>query len=251
MARSEPGLTRDEITAGLCRLGVRRGDLLEVHSSLGSLGWVQGGAATVIEALIEVVGPEGALVMPAIPVSLPVPLTDEEAALGITWKVRVLDFESPEPTGMGAIADTFRRRPDVVCGTQRYRTCAWGRDAQRYSEGFGALPADGGQVLLIGVGIQRCSCMHVAEDGNVPEEIRALLHPPEELAHEYPDDRWLVGYGPSVEATWLAVWEEAVRAGEVQTRQIGSAACHLFPAQAVVRRYAERLRIDPYAAFGL
>ncbi len=244
------GLTKEEIVAGLQGLGIRPGVLLEVHSSLSSLGWVQGGAETVIEALIEAVGPEGALVMPAIPVSLPVPLTEEDMARGIAWKVRVLDLDSPERTGMGLIPDTFRQRPDVICGTQRYRTCAWGRDAQRYSEGFSGVPADGGDVLLIGVGIMRCSCMHVA-DGGVPEEVRAMQRLPEDVAPYYPDDQWLVGYGPTIEATWQAVWDDAVQAGDVRSARIGQAMCHFFPAQTVVRRYAERLRVDPFGAFGL
>jgi len=71
------------------------------------------------------------------------------------------------------------------------------------------------------------------------------------LARQYPDDQWLVGYGPSVEATWLAVWDDAVRAGEVRTGRIGEAVCHLFRARAVIERYAARLRANPYAAFGL
>ena len=60
-----------------------------------------------------------------------------------------------------------------------------------------------------------------------------------------------MGYGPSVEATWLAVWDDAVRAGEVRTGRIGEAVCHLFRARAVIERYAARLRANPYAAFGL
>jgi aminoglycoside 3-N-acetyltransferase len=250
-ARDTQGLTVRVMVAGLRELGVQRGMLLAVHSSLSSMGWVQGGPETVIAALMEVVGSDGTLVMPAQPVSLPVPLTAEEAALGITWKIRVLDPDDPGRTGMGAIADAFRQRADVICGQGRHRTCAWGAHAERHAAGFGSLSADGGQVLLVGVGIQRCSCMHTAETGNIPEEIRALLRLPDWLAAAYPDDEWAVGYGPSVATTWEAVWEKAVAAGEVRTSQIGDATCYLFPAQAVVDRYAQRLRADPYAAFGI
>ena len=250
-ATQEQGLTQETIVSGLRDLGVQRGMLLAVHSSLSSLGWVQGGPETVIAALMEVVGPEGTLVMPAQPMSLPMPLTPEEVAQGILWKLRRLDPDDPGPTGMGAIADAFRRRADVICGRGQHRTCAWGRHAERHAPGFCHLPADGGQVLLIGVGIQRCSCMHVAETDNIPEEIRALRRRPDALAGPYPDDGWVVGYGPSCAATWEAVWEEAVAAGDVHTMLIGQATCHLFPAQAVVQRYAQRLRADPYAAFGM
>jgi len=41
---------------------------------------VDGGASTVVKALMEVVGEEGAIVMSAYRVTLPLPLTEEEKA---------------------------------------------------------------------------------------------------------------------------------------------------------------------------
>ena len=52
-------VTRDNIVSGLRKLGLGSGDLVTMHSSLKSLGHVEGGAQTVIEALIETVGPQG------------------------------------------------------------------------------------------------------------------------------------------------------------------------------------------------
>jgi aminoglycoside 3-N-acetyltransferase len=95
-------VTEKDIAAGLRDLGLRRGDAVEVHSSLSSFGWVKGSATTVIEALMQVVSEEGALVMSAYPVSPPIPLTEEEEARGITWKVRILDPHSDERTGLGS-----------------------------------------------------------------------------------------------------------------------------------------------------
>ena len=40
-------ITQKEIEAGLRELGLRRGDAVEVHSSLSSFGWVEGGATAV------------------------------------------------------------------------------------------------------------------------------------------------------------------------------------------------------------
>jgi aminoglycoside 3-N-acetyltransferase len=101
-------LTSHQITRGLRALGLMRGAVVEVHSSLSACGRVEGGAPAVIQALMDVVGPEGTLVMSAYPVSPPVPLSDEDRALGISWKVRILPAASTERTGMGLIADTFR-----------------------------------------------------------------------------------------------------------------------------------------------
>jgi aminoglycoside 3-N-acetyltransferase len=58
-------LTQDAIVNGLKRLGLAPGMAVEVHSSLSRLGFVEGGASTVIQALMEVVGEQGAIVMPA------------------------------------------------------------------------------------------------------------------------------------------------------------------------------------------
>ncbi|SDL61498.1 Aminoglycoside 3-N-acetyltransferase [Janthinobacterium sp. OK676] len=62
--QSRPHVTRAALTAGLARLGIAPGDTLFVHSSLKSLGYVEGGAPAVIGALQDAVGPQGTLLLP-------------------------------------------------------------------------------------------------------------------------------------------------------------------------------------------
>ena len=57
-------LTREDIRNGLRDLGLKQGDHVVVHSSLSSLGYLEGGADAVIDALEEAVTPDGTLVMP-------------------------------------------------------------------------------------------------------------------------------------------------------------------------------------------
>lgn len=57
-------VTRGRLVHDLHRLGVQRGQILLVHGSLRSLGWVVGGAPTVVSALLTAVGPDGHVVMP-------------------------------------------------------------------------------------------------------------------------------------------------------------------------------------------
>jgi aminoglycoside N3'-acetyltransferase len=45
-------------------LGLREGDVLFLHSSLKSLGFVEGGPNTLFNALLDVIGPEGTLIVP-------------------------------------------------------------------------------------------------------------------------------------------------------------------------------------------
>lgn len=56
---------KQDLLEALSNVGVCRGQTLMVHTSLGSLGFVCGGAQVVIEALLESVGCEGTVMMPA------------------------------------------------------------------------------------------------------------------------------------------------------------------------------------------
>ena len=57
-------ITKDELRAGLESMGIVAGDAVMLHSSLKSIGFVDGGPRTVLEALVEAVGPAGTLVVP-------------------------------------------------------------------------------------------------------------------------------------------------------------------------------------------
>ena len=57
-------VTKDDISQGLVDLGLKAGDLLMVHSSLSSIGFVERGPETIVDCLLDVVGSEGTLVVP-------------------------------------------------------------------------------------------------------------------------------------------------------------------------------------------
>ncbi len=249
-------LTQLDLVVGFQSLGLARGDAVEVHNSLRSLGAVQGGAATVIRALMEVVGEAGAIVMSAYPVTMPLPLTSEEKARGITAKVRFLDKNETTKTGMGIISDTFVKWPGTVLGPGFHRVCAWGKDADLHSQGYAYLLSTDGWVLLIGVDIHRCSGMHQAE-GRVdwPQAISEYFRTPEAILRDYPQDRWYVSYHdpakPPDEDAWGKIQDEAEAQGLIRRGKIGQADCLLFRARAVVALYEKHLRSDPFALFGV
>ena len=244
-------VSRQDIEDGLRELGLRRGDVVEVHSSLSAFGWVEGGAATVVDALMAVVGEEGALVMSAYPVSKPLPLTEAEKVRGILAKVQLFGEDYDGPTGMGVIADEFRRRPRAVLGPGFHRVCAWGRDAVLHAErGYAHLLDMDGWVLLLGVGIGACSSMHQAEIGfNMPEAIKRYWQVPEDVRRDYPDDIY-ISYGRTPDDAWGKVLDEAERRGQVRRHRIGRAECMLFKARVVVGIYGEWLRRNPFGLHG-
>ncbi|MEJ2564251.1 MAG: AAC(3) family N-acetyltransferase, partial [Anaerolineales bacterium] len=54
----------DDLIRGFEKMGISPGDTIMVHSSYKSLGGVNGGADTVIDALVESVGDKGTVLFP-------------------------------------------------------------------------------------------------------------------------------------------------------------------------------------------
>lgn len=126
-------LNKQDLINGLCKAGINKGDEIEVHSSLSSFGYVDGGAENVISALKEAVGDNGSIFMPALRLSPELPLTEEDKKAGITSKIKILP-ENRTHSAMGIIADTFRMMPDTVTGDGIFAVSGWGRNANEAGE---------------------------------------------------------------------------------------------------------------------
>ena len=57
-------ILKEKIVQKLREVGLEKGDAVMVHTPLKRMGYVCGGAQTVIEALMEVVGENGTIMMP-------------------------------------------------------------------------------------------------------------------------------------------------------------------------------------------
>ncbi len=126
-------LNKQDLINGFCKAGINKGDEIEVHSSLSSFGYVDGGAENVISALKEAVGDNGSIFMPALRLSPELPLTEEDKKAGITSKIKILP-ENRTHSAMGIIADTFRMMPDTVTGDGIFAVSGWGRNANEAGE---------------------------------------------------------------------------------------------------------------------
>jgi aminoglycoside 3-N-acetyltransferase len=158
-------LSGADLVKGFLELGLEAGMGAMVHSSLRSFGHVEGGAATVVRALMEVLTPAGTLSMPSFNHGEPF----EAAGPGV--------YDPREtPTTNGAIPEAFRRMPGVVRSLNpTHAFAAWGANAERYTalhhrtltmgpdSPLGMLLSDDGYGLLLGVGYSSNTFHHAVE----------------------------------------------------------------------------------------
>ena len=175
-------ITKNDINEALTALGITPGQTFMVHTSLGKIGYVCGGAQAVIEALIEVVGPEGTIMMPT------QSWKNLDPEDGVHWTVEEKDWQiirdnwpaydkklTPTNT-MGAVAEMFRSWPGVARSDHPARSVsAWGKNAEYlvknhdlsniFGDGspIGKLYDLDGYVLLIGVGHDKNTSLHLAD----------------------------------------------------------------------------------------
>lgn len=99
------GLTREELCSQFLECGIQPGDALLVHSSLSKIGFVNGGARTVIEALLDAIGRQGTLLMP----TFPAPGRNKD----YLESHHTFDV-TQTPSAMGVITETFRTGFPVI-----------------------------------------------------------------------------------------------------------------------------------------
>ncbi len=103
-AKAGSGFSKEDIIKDLEKIGIKKGDVLMVHSSLSKIGFVNEGAKSVVEALIDVIGTDGHLLMPNSP----------NASYQLAYIQSIAEFDVlNSPSKLGAISEYFRCLPDV------------------------------------------------------------------------------------------------------------------------------------------
>ncbi|MGR3290849.1 MAG: aminoglycoside N(3)-acetyltransferase [Paracoccaceae bacterium] len=188
--------TRTSIAEGLQAMGLRQGDLVLMHTSLSRLGWICGGEQAVLEAMIDILGPDGTLVMPGFSSQISDPADWNSPPVPKDWvqKIRdnmpVFDRDSTPTRGMGRLAELFRKLPDT--GRSNHPNDSFlalgplaGEILQNQplqnplgaDSPLGRLHNNNAKVLLLGAGYQSCTSFHLAEDGLDGVEAESVSYP--------------------------------------------------------------------------
>ena len=245
-------LTQHQLVENFRALGVEAGDTLLAHSSYKSFGGVDGGPQTVIDALLEVLGEEGTLVMPTF---------NFDFCKGEPWDVR------ETPSHMGAITNMVRTDPRAKrvfhpiysfavigkyaeeFGNLRYKS-AYAKDSA-----FGKLRELDGKIMVVGLAYN---------------DSMTFFHHVEEM--EGVDYRYLKSFtgmttdadGNTVEDTYQMLVRDIDKgvhtmvdpmgklmeeAGVIQSRQIGEADVRLMKANEVYEFTVKEMKRDPFLLY--
>lgn len=248
MSEQDPAVVQiDDILSGLEALGLSTGDTVLVHSSLSSFGLVEGGADTVIEALLRIVGSHGCVVMPTL-------------TLGASESPVVFDVRE-SPSTSGRITEVFRKRPDAHRSTHPTSSAAavgyaskeitgWhGKTPCSLTSPYGQVYLRGGHCLFLGATFGSNTMFHVAEELVKPAYLRMAAFSDAIVVDE-------LGRESTVEFSRYNCYQTGLKrdlnalepifekAGAVRHTIIGSSSCMMIRARDVIGIASDLLRRD-------
>jgi aminoglycoside 3-N-acetyltransferase len=179
---------RQDFTA----LGLYEGMVVLVHCSMRGIGRVDGGAVAVRDALLEVLGGSGTLVVPTQTRSKSTSSNEVRQSVRRLSPRRREQFLGTVPgfdpaltpsEGMGALAEAVRTHPRA--SRSAHPTASFAAIGAQAAELTASHPYDsvlgersplgwmhraGAHVLLLGVGFDKCTAFHLGEDASVSRD---------------------------------------------------------------------------------
>lgn len=228
---------KEQLVEQLKAMGIKEQDTLLVHSSMKSLGPVEGGADTLIDALMETVS-EGLLLLPT-----------------HTWKQMSETYSlfdpQTEPVCVGIVPEVFRKRPGVVRSLHpTHSMAAYGKDAQDYIKGeenrttpcapegcWGRLKEKKAKILLVGVTHTRNTYIHSIEESfGIPERfteqpVRFQVKMPDGSLKEVDMYRHFNKKEEHISETYDKMLEGYEKTGAAKKVRLGDADCILCDAE--------------------
>lgn len=158
--------TKEDLKLQIKNLGIKSNDTLMIHSSMKSIGQVEGGADTVLDAFIEFLA-DGLLIFPT-----------------HTWKRLEDDYTlyqpETEPSCVGLLTNLFLKREGVLRSLHpTHSVAALGKDAEKFIEGeeqfdtpcnrsgcYGKLYDRKAKILFLGCDLNHNTYLHGVEEWN-------------------------------------------------------------------------------------
>ena len=224
--------TKQDLMAHMAEMGIDPKGTLLIHSSMKSIGKVEGGADTVLDALMEYMK-DGLLILPTHTwdrVSIKKPLFDADIT----------------DSCVGLLTNMFRKREGVVRSLHpTHSVAAYGKDAEAYIAGeentnspcpregcWGRLYDRHAQILMLGVDLSKYTYLHSVEEwADVPGRLTEMVLPLYSMdmdgnRHFVPQHRHA-----GANSDWFPKMDEEYLArGAMKMGRFGDAVCRLCDA---------------------
>jgi aminoglycoside 3-N-acetyltransferase len=245
-ARLRPILSARTLTHAFRAIGVKRGSILCVHSSLSQFGYIPGGPATLVQALLDALGPDGTLCIP-------------------THSLCLLGAEPYDPlrspSVLGAVSEYFRRHPGVIRSAHPTHSVAAVGPAARalthLSEsvsapmarnGFwGKLYDAGGDMLLL-CPVRSATILHVGEAWTGVPQPALIVHRRDAAGRRrvavQPQAPWHADHFQSTMADPL------LHQGDMRSAPLGDGTIFFAPARAMADISVAVNRANPLVSLG-
>jgi len=245
-------LTLESLTSAFRDLGVQSGDTLLVHSSYKSLGEVDGGPQTVIEALLAALGADGTLIMPTF---------NFDFNKGEPWDVR------STPSKMGILTEFVRKDPRAqrvfhpfysfaiigkhakMLGSLRYKS------SYERNSVFGKLRDLDGKIMVIGLSYNNSMTFfhHIEQMEGVDYRFLKQFtgQVTDENGNTYTDtfEMLVRDIDKSVKTMVDPMGALMEKAGVIQSKEIGEADVKLMKANEVYAFTAREMKRDPHLLY--
>lgn len=251
--RNNMAYTKQSLKQDLAAMGLTGAETILIHSSMKSIGEVEGGADTVLDALMEYFA-QGLLLLPT-----------------HTWRFMdggntVFDVRN-SPCCVGILPELFRQRPGVIRSLHpTHSMAAYGKDAAAYLAGeletstpcapggcYDRLRTVHGKILLLGVTHARNTFIHSVEEVlNVPHR---LTDKPLKLtvvdeageSHTAYMRRHYNADQPHISEDFVKLEQAYLDCGAAQNTKLGDAKCILCDAEGLFRVTRHVLAPNPEA----
>lgn len=251
--RNNMAYTKQSLKQDLAAMGLTGAETILIHSSMKSIGEVEGGADTVLDVLMEYFA-QGLLLLPT-----------------HTWRFMdggntVFDVRN-SPCCVGILPELFRQRPGVIRSLHpTHSMAAYGKDAAAYLAGeletstpcapggcYDRLRTVHGKILLLGVTHARNTFIHSVEEVlNVPHR---LTDKPLKLtvvdeageSHTAYMRRHYNADQPHISEDFVKLEQAYLDCGAAQNTKLGDAKCILCDAEGLFRVTRHVLAPNPEA----
>ncbi|MDH5793146.1 MAG: aminoglycoside 3-N-acetyltransferase [Candidatus Bathyarchaeota archaeon] len=252
-----PPVTRSKLVTDLGKLGVSIGNTIMLHASVKAIGWIVGGPDIVIQALLDVLGHQGTLMMYVGWEDSPYDLARRPENLQRAYLEECPPFDPARSRAYrkwSILTEYLRTWPGAYRSSNPEGSCvAVGAKAQWITEnhplqyGYGPgsplakLCEAKGTVLLLGAPFGSITLLHFAEHmANVPNKRivqyrMPILRDGQRVWVDVEEFDTCGGVLPNAEENFQIIPREYLASGKGHSGKVGMAQSHLFDAADLTR----------------